>query len=345
MNGVRTQAKDKALMDANALARLKRLARKSTLLATLVSKPFDKPGWVYEEKYDGYRIFAYKEGAEVTLVSRNDNDRTQAYAEIAVAVAALPARMLLLDGEVVAFDRHKVSRFQLLQQGRSAQYAVFDCLYKDGTDLRSKPLLERRKVLEAVIGDHSNLFVSRRLAANGLEAYRVAKHRGFEGIVAKDNSAPYTEGRSTKWLKVKIHQEEEFVVAGFTAPEGTRQYLGALILGAYDAQNRLHYVGKVGTGFTRSTLASLSRVLKPLVQKDSPLVDPSPRAWAHVRKAQAGCADRIPRMDCRWQAPPACVPRVAQRQEAAGVPPAQGISAFVKFRWHTGQVPLKRQAP
>jgi bifunctional non-homologous end joining protein LigD len=244
------------------------------MLATLVSKPFEWLGWVYEEKYDGYRILAYKEGAKVTLLSRNDKDRTQGYAEIAAAIAALPARTLLLDGEVVAFDRHKVSRFQLLQQGRSAQYAVFDCLYKDGTDLRSKPLSERRKVLEAVIGDHSTLFVSRRLAADGLEAYRAAKRKGFEGIVAKDNSAPYVEGRSTKWLKVKVHQEEEFVVAGFTAPEGTRQYLGALILGAYDAQNRLRYVGKVGTGFTRSTLASLSRVLKPLIQKDSPLVAP-----------------------------------------------------------------------
>jgi bifunctional non-homologous end joining protein LigD len=245
------------------------------MLATLVTKPFHRPGWVYEEKYDGYRMLAYKEDPKkVTLLSRNDKDRTQAYAEIAAAIAALRARTLLLDGEVVAFDRHKVSRFQLLQQGRSAGYAVFDCLYKDGTDLRSKPLSQRRKVLEAVLGDDSKLFISRRLAANGLEAYRTAKRRGFEGIVAKDNSAPYTEGRSTKWLKVKVHQEEEFVVVGFTAPEGARQYLGALILGAYDAQNRLYYVGKVGTGFTRSTLASLSRVLKPLVQKDSPLVGP-----------------------------------------------------------------------
>ncbi|MFZ3212439.1 MAG: hypothetical protein WA188_13095 [Terriglobales bacterium] len=191
---------------------------------------------------------------------------------------------LLLDGEVVAFDRHKVSRFQLLQQGGSVHYAVFDCLYKDGTDLRSKPLSERRTVLEAVIGGDSKLFISRRLAANGLEAYRTAKRRGFEGIVAKDNSAPYVEGRSTKWLKVKVHQEEELVVAGFTAPEGTRQYLGALILGAYDTQDRLRYVGKVGTGFTRSTLASLSRDLKPLIQKDSALVDlPRERALTFVK--------------------------------------------------------------
>ncbi len=214
------------------------------MLATLVTKPFDEPGWVYEEKYDGYRILAYKEGANVTLLSRNDKDRTQAYADIAVAIAALPSRTLLLDGEVVAFDRHKVSRVQLLQQGRSAQYAVFDCLYNDGADLRSKPLSERRKILDAAIGNHGRLFISRRLAANGLQAYRSAKERGFEGIVAKDNSAPYVEGRSTKWLKVKVHQEEELVIAGFTAPEGSRQFLGALILGAYDKQNRPVMSGK-----------------------------------------------------------------------------------------------------
>jgi bifunctional non-homologous end joining protein LigD len=183
------------------------------MLASLVSEPFHRPGWVYEEKYHGYRILAYKEDPKVTLLSRNGKDRTPAYAEIAAAIVALGARTLLLDGEVVAFDRHKVSRFQLLQQGRSAEYAVFDCLYKDGTDLRSKPLLERRKVLEAVVGDHTKLFVSRRLAPNGLEAYRAAKRMGFEGIVAKDDSAPYVEDRSTKWLKVKVHQEEEFVVA------------------------------------------------------------------------------------------------------------------------------------
>ncbi len=313
------------------------------MLATLISKPLHRPGWVYEEKYDGYRILAYKEGPKVTLVSRNDKDRTQAYAEIAATIAALLARTLLLDGEVVAFDRHKVSRFQLLQQGRSAQYAVFDCLYKDGTDLRSKPLSERRKVLEAVIGEHGKSFISRRLAANGLEAYRAARRRGFEGIVAKDNSVPYVEGRSTKWLKVKVHHEEEFVVAGFTAPDGTRLHLGALVLGAYDAQSRLRYVGKVGTGFTRSTLAALSRVLKPLVPKDSPLVDPPrERGLTFVKpKLVAQIAFQEWTADGKLRQPAYLGLRDDKKPQECSLK----NSGIRESRWHTRHVPLKGQAP
>ena len=108
------------------------------MLATLVGEPFHRPGWVYEEKYDGYRILAYKEGAKVTLLSRNARERTRSFSDIASAIATLPARALLLDGEVVAFDRSLVSRFQLLQKGEIPRvFAVFDCLYRDGRDLRS----------------------------------------------------------------------------------------------------------------------------------------------------------------------------------------------------------------
>ena len=107
--------------------------RVQPMLATLVRQPFHRRGWVYEEKYDGFRILAYKEGGEVLLLSRNAKDRTQWFSNIARAVAALPARTLLLDGEVVAFDRHNVSRFQLLQElGSEPEYSVFDCLYRDG---------------------------------------------------------------------------------------------------------------------------------------------------------------------------------------------------------------------
>jgi bifunctional non-homologous end joining protein LigD len=246
------------------------------MLATLVAKPFDKPGWVYEEKYDGYRILAYKEGDKVTLLSRNDKDRSLMFPGIAAAVRALPARTLLLDGEVVAFDRHDVSRFQLLQQGNvKPKYAVFDCLYVDGKDLRSQPLSSRRSALEMIIRDDKQMLLSRRLAQNGIAAYEVAKRKGYEGIVAKDQSAPYIEGRSKKWLKVKVHQEEEFVIAGYTAPEGSRQHFGALLLGAYD-RGKLIYVGKVGTGFSRQTLESLARAFRPLIRKKPALVDPPP---------------------------------------------------------------------
>jgi bifunctional non-homologous end joining protein LigD len=244
------------------------------MLATLVDEPFDRPGWVYEEKYDGYRILAYKEGARVTLFSRNAKDRTATFPDIARDVARLRARTLLLDGEVVAFDAKLVSRFQLLQRGDAPHvFAVFDCLFRDGADLRRKPLGERREFLEKGIAGGTRLLLSRRLAVDGLAAYRVARRKGFEGIVAKDAQSVYEERRSTRWLKVKVHQEDEFVIGGMTPPKGARSHLGALLLGAYRG-GKLHYVGKVGTGFSEKTLAALSRKFRPLLREAPPFVDP-----------------------------------------------------------------------
>ena len=230
--------------------------RVSPMLATLVAEPFDRPGWVYEEKYDGYRILAYKEGERVTLLSRNAKDRTASFADVARAVGALPDRTLLLDGEAVAFDKHLVSRFQLLQQGEvPVVFAVFDCLYRDGRDLRPKPLSERRTAVEKAIAGSDRLFPSRRMGGNGLNAFTLARKKGFEGMVAKEDAAPYLEGRSTRWLKVKVHQEEEFVIGGYTPPAGSRTHFGALLLGAYRGKD-LRYVGSVGTGYSQKTLAT-----------------------------------------------------------------------------------------
>jgi bifunctional non-homologous end joining protein LigD len=248
--------------------------RVQPMLATLIREPFEKPGWVYEEKYDGFRILAYKEGASVSLLSRNGKDRNRTYPNIAAAIAKLPYRTLLLDGEVVAFDNRRVSRFQLLQEGKAPPlYAVFDCLYQNGRDLRAEPLSARRGRMEAAIRGSERLFPSHRLDRNGLEAFRVAKTKGYEGIVAKDRTSPYMEGRSRKWLKCKVHQEDEFVIAGYTRPEGSRAHFGALLLGAYQ-RGQLHYVGKVGTGFTQKLLASLFQKFQPLVRKHTSLVDP-----------------------------------------------------------------------
>ena len=248
--------------------------RVTPMLATLVRKPFHKPGWIYEEKYDGYRILAYKEGDRVTLVSRNGNDRTARYPSVARAIQQLRMRTVLLDGEVVAFDRKGISRFQLLQEGSTATaYAVFDCLWSSGRDLRHEPLEIRRPAAESAIDKVKGLIISRRLADDGWEAFQVAKKRGYEGVVAKDLSSPYIEGRSSKWLKVKVHQEEEMVVGGFTKPEGSRRYFGALLLGAYE-DGKLRYVGKVGTGFNENTLASLYRKFRSLVQSRPAFMDP-----------------------------------------------------------------------
>ncbi len=280
------------------------------MLASLVPKPFHQSGWVYEEKYDGYRILAYKEGAKVTLLSRNNLDRTATFAAVATAVGQLRERTALLDGEVVAFDAKRVSRFQLLQRGDVAQaFAVFDCIYRGGRDLRREPLSRRRDELESVLEKSpKQLLISRRLAKDGLAAYNIAKRKGFEGIVAKDSDSPYEERRSRKWLKVKAHQEEEFVIGGFTAPEGSREHLGALLLGAYAGKD-LHFVGKVGTGFTEKTLAALAKTFRPLVVTRPPFVRSTAREKHDLACAAAGSANRVSGMDGRPQAASARLPR------------------------------------
>jgi bifunctional non-homologous end joining protein LigD len=244
------------------------------MLATLVREPFHQPGWVYEEKYDGYRVLAYKEGSRVRLYSRNAIDRTDRFSAVAAAMSTLRPSTLLLDGEISVFDRHGVSRFQLLQNlgtGKSV-FAVFDCLYKDGKDLRARPLSERRAALEESIVRNKLITPSTRLASDGFEAYRLALKRKFEGLVAKDLASRYVEGRSRLWLKVKVHQEDEFVIGGFTEPLGSRVHFGALLLGAYD-RGKLRFVGKVGTGFNDQSLTMLFKKFRPLVRQQSAFVD------------------------------------------------------------------------
>jgi bifunctional non-homologous end joining protein LigD len=234
------------------------------MLATLVAEPFDRRGWVFEEKYDGYRILAGKQGGRVRLESRNGKDRTATFAGIAAAVAALRDPALILDGEAVAFDRAGVSRFQLLQRGGDAAFAVFDCLYRNGRDLRGEPLTVRRREARAAVGRGSvSVFLSRRLAGGGLAAYREARRRGFEGVVAKNDASVYEGRRSAQWLKIKVHEEEELVIGGFTPPRGSRTHFGALLLGAYRGR-QLVFVGKVGTGFTGATLTALAARMRPL---------------------------------------------------------------------------------
>jgi bifunctional non-homologous end joining protein LigD len=248
--------------------------RVKPMLATLVAEPFHRPGWDYEEKYDGDRILAYKEGEHVHLLSRNDKDRTDRFPRIAAAIRGLQPGTLLLDGEVVVFDNKGVSRFQLLQRGEGDPvYAVFDCLFHDGHDLHREPLSARRAVLEKVVASGKDLLIAHQLAGNGLEAFRVAQHHGYEGLVAKDLSSPYLEGRSKNWLKVKVHQEDEFVIAGFTRPAGSRQHFGALLLAAYQ-DGKLKYVGKVGTGFDQKTLREVHKRLRPLARGETALVNP-----------------------------------------------------------------------
>lgn len=243
--------------------------RMKPMLATLVDAPFTRANWVFEEKYDGVRILAYKEGSRVTLISRNAIDRTENYPEIARAVLALKPKTLLLDGEVVVFDAKDVSRFQLLQQGKGKpEYAMFDCLYRDGKDLRREPLASRRESLESLTGLGPRLRISAKLDPDGLKAFRIASRRGLEGVVGKNLQSVYESRRSREWLKVKVHHEQEFVIGGFTKPKGSRLDFGALLLGVYDDKG-LHYTGKVGTGFEDETLKNLRHKFQPLIQSKS----------------------------------------------------------------------------
>lgn len=244
------------------------------MLATLVREPFDRKDWIYEEKYDGYRLLAYKEGKSVRLFSRNAIERSARFPGIADAVRGLKAETLVLDGEAVVFDKKHVSRFQLLQQRKDAvTYAVFDCLYKNGKDLRREPLSRRRAVMEESIGAGKTLLPSRSFSGGGLKAFKIASQKGFEGIVAKDLASPYSQGRSHSWLKVKAHKQDEFVIAGFTQPAGSRKYFGALLLGVFQ-KGKLHFTGKVGTGFDEKGLAALYKKFKPFIRKQTELVDP-----------------------------------------------------------------------
>jgi len=162
------------------------LFRVSPMLATLADRPFHKEGWVYEAKYDGIRVLAYKEGSHVSLLTRNGKERSGKFPEIVEAIKRLNPRTLVLDGEIVVFDSHEVSRFQFLQRGKGpARYVVFDCLYVNGEDLRTKALSIRRQALERAVKPSEFLLTSARLAEDGLRAFQVARRRRLEGLIAR----------------------------------------------------------------------------------------------------------------------------------------------------------------
>ena len=251
------------------------------MLATLTQRIPEGPEWTFEEKYDGIRALAIRQRGKTRLYSRSLRELTSEFAEVVRDVHALPDGDIVLDGELVALDRRNVSRFQLFQRrgeaGVRLRYAVFDLVERDGRKLLSRPLTERRAALEAVLGHAgATLLLSRRVRGSGEKAYALAKERGWEGVIAKDLRSPYEPGvRSSAWLKVKVRKESEFVIGGFTPPEGSRTEFGALLVGLYD-DGRLRYTGKVGTGFTAKTLRELGARLRRL-RTQTPPFDPAPR--------------------------------------------------------------------
>src|SRR6266508_3014122 len=174
-----------------------------------LASPFHRPGWIYEEKYDGWRVLADKQGATVRLRSRHGIDFTGRFRALAAAIASLPTSALILDGEVAVFDEHLRSRLEFLRRPAPHAlvtppiYITFDCVYARGRDLRPYALGVRREVLETLIDGQHLLLAARRLPAHGLDAWAEVQRRGYEGLVAKDESSAYRGGLTRSWLKVK----------------------------------------------------------------------------------------------------------------------------------------------
>jgi bifunctional non-homologous end joining protein LigD len=252
------------------------------MLATLSKDVVDGPDWVFEEKYDGIRAIAERRGDRVRLLSRTGQDLTEGFAEVVDAIRALPDDDLVLDGELVVFDKGGVSRFQLLQRrGIDPRvrpiYVVFDVLRSKGRHVMKRPLEERRaRLLQLIPRRIGALMPSRVLRVDGKRALLTAREKGWEGVIAKQRGSPYEPGqRSSAWRKVKVRGESEFVIGGYTPPQGSRAEFGALLVGLFDGR-RLRYTGKVGTGYTQETLRDLGAKLRRLQTSRSPF-EPAPR--------------------------------------------------------------------
>ena len=289
------------------------------MLATLTDQPFDDKDWVFETKWDGFRAIAVAEPGHVRLYSRRGLDISAKYPTICQALAAIEHEAVF-DGELVALDAHGRSRFQLLQNaGRNSArllYCVFDLLYLDGKDLRHKPLLERKAMLEKVLPKSPLLLYSAHVAGDGIKAFNQAKRAGEEGVIAKLADSQYQSGeRSREWLKVKASQEQEVVIVGFTAPPGSRRCFGSLLLAVRDGK-RWKYAGRVGAGFNDKTLRSLYAQDGPAHHaRQADRKEGAERGGDDLGQAEAGGPDQVHRMD-RWRrdAPPG-VSRAEDRQE------------------------------
>ncbi len=262
------------------------------MLATLSKEIVTGPEWIYEEKYDGIRAVVYRDDERVRLLSRTGRDLTAGFPAIVDPLRDLPDPDFVLDGELVVFDPSGVSRFQLLQRRgidtrTRTVYVIFDCPRSQRRDLLRRPLAERReRLLELVPKRVGPLMPSRRLPRDGKKALAIAREKGWEGIIAKIASSPYEPGiRSRAWVKVKVRGESEFVIGGYTPPQGSRAELGALLVGLYD-RGRLRYTGKVGTGYTQEMLRDLGAKVKLLRTDKSPFDPPSPirdAVWVRPR--------------------------------------------------------------
>ena len=253
------------------------------MLATLTEDLPTGGPWVYEPKLDGVRALIYVMQGSVRIYSRNRKLLNDAYPELVEALARGVRGDAVLDGEIVAFDTTRgITSFARLQQRMQlrdpvralrSQVAVhlylFDCMYYEGLDLTGLQLLERKSVLKDVVWFDDPLSLTPFKSTGAQAMLRKACEQGEEGIMAKRADSRYVSARSTDWLKIKCVRRQELVIGGYTAPQGSRERLGALLVGHYDG-DALRYAGKVGTGYDRKTLELLHQKLAPLHRSTSP---------------------------------------------------------------------------
>lgn len=256
------------------------------MLAKLAAEPFDRAGWLFEVKWDGFRAIAELDGDAVRLYSRNQVGFNDSFPSLVAALRKI-RQSAILDGEIVALDERGRSRFQLLQMHRKTgkgrlAYVVFDLLELDGRDWRHEPLVKRHAALKSLIGGVPGLMVSECVEERGKDFFQAACDLGLEGMIAKDGASEYRDGvRSASWLKVKCAARQEAVIAGFTAPRGSRKHIGALVLGVFEGKT-LRYIGHTGGGSSDRKLAELRKKLDPLIVEKCPF-EKAPRVNAPVR--------------------------------------------------------------
>ncbi|HEY4374177.1 MAG TPA: non-homologous end-joining DNA ligase [Burkholderiales bacterium] len=265
-------------------------------LATLLESPPEGEGWVYEIKLDGYRLLARVEKGRARLITRNGHDWSDKFPAIIAALEALAIGSAWLDGEVCVMNDAGVSSFGLLQQWlsnegegakREAVYMVFDLAYCAGRDLRALPLMQRKELLAALLArapEDGVLRLSGHLDADGGAAQAQACKLGLEGLIGKRLDGPYVNGRSRDWIKLKCRQRQEFVVVGYTPPQGSRSGFGSLLLGVHE-KGKLRYAGRVGTGFDANALSDMLARMQALATEKSPFDTALPAA-ARVRGTQ-----------------------------------------------------------
>jgi bifunctional non-homologous end joining protein LigD len=260
------------------------------MAATLVDRPFDHAGWIFEPKFDGLRVLVQYDGRRLTLLSRNDKPQEAMFPDVADALRTALPKPAVLDGEVVCFDDRGRTSFRALQQrfhlqdpgeiraraGRfPASIFLFDLLWLDGRDLTGEPLSERKTLLHRAVKWSDRVRWTEYREGGGAALLRAACRRGEEGVIGKLLASRYVGRRDPAWVKLKCLGRQEFVVGGFTDPQRSRVGLGALLVGYYDGKE-LVYAGKVGTGYTREVLLGLRKRLDRLERRGSPFVAGDP---------------------------------------------------------------------